>query len=384
MITLETIINSTREELEGFRQGFLNEHEGELPFYVLVALKAHQDIISNSMFYIILHYYRDGNDIDYGNTEAWLDDENIKEWISVRHEDQRYVFFLNAEQGAWIEEIVENPSEDVIARIDNAFETQPLTEEERSNPIAQLYQIPVNSGSLSIEEHTSRFSGASWFERIQEKTIILAGLGGIGSYVCFLLARMHPTSLFIYDDDIVEAANMSGQLYGTSNVNEYKVDAISNMVSNYAAYNSIFAIREKFTSDSLATDIMICGFDNMSAREVFFQKWCLHVDKKAPEDKGKCLFIDGRLSAEYLQIFSFTGDDINSISDYRATKLFSDEEADATVCSYKQTSYMANMIGSLIVNIFTNFVANEVAGAPIRELPYFTEYDGNSMQLKIE
>ena len=45
---------------------------------------------------------------------------------------------------------------------------------------------------------------------------------------------------------------------------------------------------------------------------------------------------------------------------------------------------MANMIGSLMVNVFTNFVANEVAGAPIRELPYLTSYDGNSMQLKIE
>ena len=45
---------------------------------------------------------------------------------------------------------------------------------------------------------------------------------------------------------------------------------------------------------------------------------------------------------------------------------------------------MANMIASVMVNAFTNFVANEVAGAPIRELPFFTEYDGNSMVLKIE
>jgi hypothetical protein len=90
------------------------------------------------------------------------------------------------------------------------------------------------------------------------------------------------------------------------------------------------------------------------------------------------------LAAEYFQVFCITGDDCYSMDKYKKNYLFSDEQADATVCSYKQTTYMANMIGSIIVNLFTNFVANEVAGAPIRELPFLTTYNGNSMKLKIE
>ena len=61
--------------------------------------------------------------------------------------------------------------------------------------------IPLNSESLLQDDSTARFSSAVWYEEIQKKVIILAGLGGIGSYVAFLLARMKPRSLFLYDDD---------------------------------------------------------------------------------------------------------------------------------------------------------------------------------------
>ena len=392
-MTISEIVNSSREELEEFRNNFLSENNlasDTLPFYVLAAIKVGPGVcpISNSMFYIVLHYIREfPRNYNYGTTTEWLDDENISAWVAIQHLADRYIFFLTPAQKEILYNsfnICDADYEEAARVLNDALETSPLTEEEKRNPIASLYQIPLNSGSTIVEERTSRFSGASWYEGIKQKVIILAGLGGIGSYVCFLLSRMQPTSLFIYDDDIVEAANMSGQLYGASDVNNFKVDAISDMVSNYAGYNSVFAIREKFTTECEATDIMICGFDNMQARKTFFESWHRHVNTKNPEEKKKCLFIDGRLSAEYLQVFSFTGDDDKAILNYSETKLFSDEEADETVCSYKQTSYMANMIGSIIVNIFTNFVANEVAGAPIRELPFFTEYDGLSMQLKIE
>ena len=79
-------------------------------------------------------------------------------------------------------------------------------------------EIPVNSATLQLQESTSRFSGAVWYEAIQQKSIILAGLGGIGSYVAFLLARMQPARITMYDDDRVEAVNMSGQLYSVTDV----------------------------------------------------------------------------------------------------------------------------------------------------------------------
>ena len=62
---------------------------------------------------------------------------------------------------------------------------------------AEEVVIPPNSGSLLVDEATSRFSGAIWYSAIQSKIITLAGVGGIGSYVGFLLARLKPAVKYL-------------------------------------------------------------------------------------------------------------------------------------------------------------------------------------------
>ena len=242
--------------------------------------------------------------------------------------------------------------------------------------------IPDNSSSITMDESTTRFSSALWFKEIQNKVIVLAGIGGIGSYVSLLLARMKPKALFLYDDDVVETVNMAGQLYSINDVGKKKVDALADICSSFALYNSVFAIPEKFTLESEASDIMICGFDNMAARNLYYHKWINHINSLDDERKKHCLFLDGRLAAEEFQVFCITGDDTYNQELYETKYLFDDEQADATVCSYKQTSYMANMIGSMIVNLFVNFVANEVGG--MRDLPFLTSYEGESLMFETQ
>lgn len=264
----------------------------------------------------------------------------------------------------------------------------PLTEEEQDildQAVEDAHQeIPTNSATLLVDEATSRFSSAIWYENIQRKTVILAGVGGIGSYVGFLLARMKPASMFIYDDDIVEAVNMSGQLYGQSDLGRPKVSALAGMIRNYAGYSSVFAINERFTNESEASDIMICGFDNMAARRLFFNKWVNHVQSKPEEERKNCLFIDGRLAAEEFQVLCIRGDDEYNINRYNNEFLFSDAEADETICSYKQTTFCANMIASYMVNLFVNFCANQCEPLIDRDLPFLITYNAETMYLKTE
>ena len=42
--------------------------------------------------------------------------------------------------------------------------------------------IPENSQSILIDEKTSRFNGAVWFDEIQRQEVVVAGLGGIGRF----------------------------------------------------------------------------------------------------------------------------------------------------------------------------------------------------------
>ena len=115
---------------------------------------------------------------------------------------------------------------------------------------AEEVVIPPNSGSLLVDEATSRFSGAIWYSAIQSKTITLAGVGGIGSYVGFLLARLKPAGLYLYDPDIVEQANMSGQLYGSGDLGQAKVSSLHRMLQVYANYYNSVAYQERFSITS--------------------------------------------------------------------------------------------------------------------------------------
>lgn len=43
-------------------------------------------------------------------------------------------------------------------------------------------EIPVNSQTITVDETTSRFSGAIWYEEIQKQVVTLAGVGGVGRF----------------------------------------------------------------------------------------------------------------------------------------------------------------------------------------------------------
>lgn len=255
-------------------------------------------------------------------------------------------------------------------------EPEPTTPEEN--------RIPTNSPTVVMDTTTTRFSGAEWFEAIQHTQIILAGLGGIGSWTALQLARMCPEVLVMYDDDTVESVNLAGQMFAFGDVGKTKAAAIYDLVTKYSHANNVYAESHRFTEQSEPGKIMICGFDNMSARRIFFESWKNYVASLSPEDKHLCLFIDGRLSMDTLQVFCITGDDGYNKEKYETRYLFSDEEADPTVCSMKQTTYLAAMIGSFIVNLFTNFVANTLDPIIPYDLPFKTEYDAQNMIFKTE
>lgn len=86
--------------------------------------------------------------------------------------------------GEAIEEF--NSMEDYEAIFQDISDDSPLTEEEQDildQAVEDAHQeIPTNSATLLVDEATSRFSSAIWYENIQKKTVILAGVGGIGRF----------------------------------------------------------------------------------------------------------------------------------------------------------------------------------------------------------
>lgn len=294
----------------------------------------------------------------------------------------------NTQGESSIEEETEQTTEELVEELnqelDNHLEENEGNEEESEENEEEESLLPPNSPTLLVDESTTRFSGTEWYNEIQKARVIIAGIGGIGSNVAFQIARMSPASLILYDDDTVEMTNMSGQLYSRDDVGTKKVDAIAKMINNYTTAHQVMAVPQRYDYDKLTGDIMICGFDNMEARKTFFNVWMDNVRKKPDEEKSKCLLIDGRLSIDTLQVLCMKGDDEYNIMRYYKEFLFSDSEADATICSMKQTTYLACMIGSIIVNLFTNFIASQLNPVIPYDLPFFTEYDAQNVLFKTE
>ena len=166
------------------------------------------------------------------------------------------------------EERVTESSNSILSEEDEAFLNEVIENQHQEIP-------PI---SEDYHDETARFSGAEWFNKIKEKVIIVGGAGGISSNAIFQLARIHPKSIYIFDNDKVEEVNLAGQMFGIKDIDKYKVDAITETVNDYSKYTDVFAMRELYTSNSFTSDIMICGFDNMEARKVFFNNWKKHVE----------------------------------------------------------------------------------------------------------
>ena len=270
-----------------------------------------------------------------------------------------------------------SPNENIVMQ---EYDIESLEVSETTEETSISEPLKENPNSLLVSEATSRFSSAIWYEKIQTSSIILAGIGGIGSYVALLLARLNPRNIVMYDPDKVEMVNMSGQLHSHIYCGCTKINSMQDILHSIGYYYRAVGNNHRYDSACRREDIMICGFDNMEARKIFFNNWIRHLfNHPNPEN---CLYIDGRLSAESYQIFAIKGDDIRAIEEYKTKWLFEDEEAEETICSYKQTSFMAAMIASTMVNIYVNHMANLCDPIIPRDVPFFTEYTAETMFTK--
>lgn len=245
--------------------------------------------------------------------------------------------------------------------------------------------IPPISESVNTAESTVRFSGASWFEAAKGVSATIAGVGGIGSWTSLLLSRISTSiRINLYDDDKVEVVNLAGQMFSSNQVGLYKVYAAQEVI-RYFSGSYCNAANFRITPTSNIYDkIVICGFDNMEARKLLYNKWKALAKSFSAAQQGEFLFIDGRMNAEEFQIFSIVGDDDYNMKRYEEEFLFSDAEVAPAVCSYKQTTYCASMIASFIVNSLVNFLSNQNLENMPRQVPFYINYDAQLMHLKLE
>ena len=238
-----------------------------------------------------------------------------------------------------------------------------------------------------INEHLrSRFSSLAWAKKEVIRTpVTIVGAGGIGSWTALFLARVGYTNITVYDDDIVEAHNIGGQLFSTDAIGQSKVEALNSIVKQLADIH-INPMQIRFEKQyNLSDNIIISAVDNMTTRKILFNKFVNQLkptygfpeepyELYSPLPKIPKLFVDGRLLAEQYQVF-FVTDELERIEKYKAS-LFGEHEAETEDCSNKQTTHFAAAIAFNIVRGINNYMNLLVQPHCCREFPFSIEDDG--------
>lgn len=225
-------------------------------------------------------------------------------------------------------------------------------------------------------EYNSRFKGAKWINEVKVQTLAVVGCGGIGSYLVYLLSRLSPKNILLYDNDKVEAGNLSGQFFRTMDIGQFKVNSAMTLASSFSGYYKFVTFTQAVNEDTsfMGASCIFTGLDNMTARNAVYES--------AYNRNGAKIIIDGRLGFNEFQVFFVDLDDEEAREAYKERWLFSDEEMEETICTMKQTSFMANMIASVMVNLFINYCASLNEPEGISVLPFMTAYDAITMNFK--
>ena len=203
---------------------------------------------------------------------------------------------------------------------------------------------------------------------IEDRHIEIIGAGGIGSPLAECLATMG-FDLTIWDEDIVEAHNISNQNYYPDQIGQIKVKALldtlvrkvtmpgdtveydedsvnnvykakiidkdnPNSIQSFVAHNAFFDRNSKITGS-----VLVFATDSIESRTLAYR-----VAKESYEYKKlPHTIIDGRLGGEYYQVFYVDMTDNKSRKAYEKT-LFEPENAVELPCTGKSIMYIASAI----------------------------------------
>ncbi|MDU5362810.1 MAG: sulfur carrier protein ThiS adenylyltransferase ThiF, partial [Finegoldia magna] len=126
-----------------------------------------------------------------------------------------------------------------------------------------------------IPEHTHIF---------RKSKILILGCGGLGTNLCFMLAKSGVGHIKIVDYDTVEYSNLNRQIYRPTDVGKYKVDAFKEICDEFLPFANISVENIKITENNIdelteGYDIVLEAFDDEYAKSLVLEHF-IGTDKK--------------------------------------------------------------------------------------------------------
>ncbi|SHI78505.1 sulfur carrier protein ThiS adenylyltransferase ThiF [Desulfosporosinus lacus] len=122
--------------------------------------------------------------------------------------------------------------------------------------------------SMMMARHTPNVH-----KKVKEGKVAIAGLGGLGSNIAVILARIGVGQLFLVDFDIVEPSNLNRQSYYISHLGMPKTVALKKQLKEINPFIKIITQNVKVTEDNILElfngyDIICEAFDQPEAKSM--------------------------------------------------------------------------------------------------------------------
>ena len=118
-------------------------------------------------------------------------------------------------------------------------------------------------------------------EKLQNATILIVGLGGVGGYVVEALARSGIGNLILVDYDRVDITNFNRQIIAiNNNVNRYKIDCFKDRIRDINEECNVITYNLKVDSTNIKDifnnniDFVVDAVDDIKAKELIIN-YCM-------------------------------------------------------------------------------------------------------------
>lgn len=210
------------------------------------------------------------------------------------------------------------------------------------------------------------------FDNIQNKKVLILGLGGVGSYVCESLVRSGVENLIIVDNDIIDITNLNRQLMTNhNNIGMSKVDVWYERIKSINPNCNVKIIKQFIDKDNIEClfeekiDYFVDACDTVDTK-VLAIKNCLDMNIKIIS----CMGTGNKMDPSKLKIIDISKTSYDRLSKivrkklkengiYHTVVVSSDEPAYCKVDKIIPSNSFVPATAGLLI---TSYIINDMVG----------------------
>lgn len=181
--------------------------------------------------------------------------------------------------------------------------------------------IAVKKGKMvsneSLRKMLNARNGEYVTSSLENACVCICGLGGLGSNIACMLARLGVGKLILIDYDIVDLTNLNRQNYFISDIGCYKTEAISKQLKNINPYVQIVTHNLYVDSENILhiidnCNVVIEAFDNPICKAELVNSILQNTDKYIIASSGMAGYGSSNeiKTAKYLSRLYVAGDSV--------------------------------------------------------------------------